>query len=55
MTVGVLPVDAAPAVVGVDLPGAVLERIGPVLEPSLLDPAEDPVELLFADQERVVL
>jgi hypothetical protein len=53
--VGVLEVDAAPAVAGVDLAGIVPVGIGPVGEPPLLDAPEDLVELALADEEGVVL
>jgi hypothetical protein len=52
--VRVLPVDAAAAVVGVDLTRVLLEGIGPVRQPARPDPAEDLVELLLGDEERVV-
>ncbi len=48
MTVGVLEVHPAAAVVAVDLIGAVLARVGPVLEPSPADAGEDSVEVVFA-------
>src|SRR5438105_6496223 len=51
----VLEVHAAAAVVVVDLALLALARIRPVVEPALLDAAEDLVELLLADEERVVL
>src|SRR5262249_31292033 len=55
VAVGVLEVDAAAAVVAVDLAGAALHRVGPVLEAALADAAVDVVEVALADQERVVL
>src|SRR5258708_5342424 len=48
-------VNAAAAVVVVDLALLLLHRIGPVVDALLLDAAEDLVELLLADEERVVL
>ena len=36
-------------------PGSAARRVGPVLEPALADAAEDGVEVVFADQERIVL
>ena len=53
--VGILEVDAAAAVVMVDLARPPSSRIGPVREPALSDAAEDGVELVLADEERVVL
>lgn len=55
MAVGVLEIDAAAAVVATDFAGAFPVGIGPVLEPSIADAAEDLVEVVFADQEGVVL
>lgn len=48
MTVGVLEVHPAAAVVAVDFVGSVLARVGPVLEPSPADAGEDLVEVVFA-------
>jgi hypothetical protein len=48
-------IDAAPAVVMVDLAGPATSRIGPVSEAAILDAAEDGVEANFADQESVAL
>src|SRR6185503_2869206 len=55
MTIGVGEVDTPPAVVVVDLTGAVAHRVGPVLKPPLADPAENSVKIRLADQEGVVL
>src|SRR6185295_3076290 len=48
-------VDAASAVVAVDLAFLLSPRIGPVLHPALLQAAEDLVELRVAHEKRVVL
>jgi hypothetical protein len=45
---------AAAAVVGVDRVRLAMERVGPVVQPVLLDAGEDLVELRFADQEGLV-
>src|SRR5207248_404912 len=50
-----LEVHAAPAVMAIDLAFVALAGIGPVVEPALLDAAEDGVEFLLRDEERVVL
>ena len=55
MAIGVIEIDAAAAVVSVDLAGALLERIGPVRETSCANAPEDAVEVLLVDQERVVM
>src|SRR5437763_2823980 len=55
VSVRVPEVHASTAVVAVDLPPPPERRIGPVLEPPLGDPTEDLVELVLADEERVVL
>ena len=55
MAVGVLEIDAAAAVVAVDLAGLLLAGVGPVVELAFLQAGEDAVEVLFADQEGVVL
>ena len=55
MAIGILEIDAAAAVVSVDLAGALLERIGPVRETSCANAPEDAVEVLFVDQESVVM
>src|SRR6266480_121261 len=54
MAVGVVPVQAAAAVFGVDLAGLLVERVGPEVQPAGLDAAEDLVELGLSDQEGVV-
>src|SRR5688572_24457266 len=51
----VFEVDAAAAVVAVDLALLLERRVGPPVEAALLHPAEDLVELRLAHQERVVL
>src|SRR6478672_5351099 len=53
--VGVVPVEAATTVVGVDLVRPVVERVGPPLQSAVPDAGVDLVELLLRDQERVVL
>src|SRR5688500_11899259 len=55
MAVGIVEVDATAAVVPVDRALLVLERVRPVVEAALADAPEDLVELLLADEERVVL
>ena len=55
MVIGVLEIDAASAVVSVDLAGALLERIGPVREGTRANAPEDLVEISLVDQERVML
>src|ERR1700748_348885 len=55
VAVGVLEVDTAAAVPGVDHAGLAAGGIGPVRHVLLADPAERGVELLLPDQERVVL
>src|SRR5690606_12870006 len=47
-------VDAAAAVVAVDLAGTALAGVGPVLHLALDDAAVDRVELVLGDEERVV-
>jgi hypothetical protein len=51
VAVRVAEIDAAPAVVMVDLAGPATSRISPVSEATILDAAEDGVELSFTDQE----
>jgi hypothetical protein len=51
VTVGVLPIQAAAAVVSVDLPLAVRMGIGPIVEAAGLDAPEYLVELFFSDEE----
>src|SRR4029077_2616034 len=53
--VRILEVQAAAAVAPVDLPALAAAGVGPVVDPAVADAAEDRVELLLADQERVVL
>ena len=55
VAVGVLEIDASAAVVPADFAGAFSVWIGPVLEPSIADAAEDLVEVVFADQKGIVL
>src|SRR6185295_13797546 len=55
MTGRVLEVDAAAAVVVVDLAGSAAPRIGPVLQTALLDTSVDVVEFVLGHQEGVVL
>src|SRR5262249_22686306 len=55
VAVRILEVHAAAAVVAIDLAGPALHRVGPVLEAALSDAAVHVVEVVFADQERVVL
>ena len=55
VTGGILEVDAAAAVVVVDLARTASPRVGPVLHAALADPAVDGVELVFGHQECVVL
>src|SRR5262245_32457122 len=55
MTVGILEVHAATAVVVVDFLRVFLSWIGPVLQPLGPNAAEDLIEVAFADQEGIVL
>ena len=55
MPAGILEVDAAAAVVVVDLAGPAAPRIGPMLQTALLDASVDPVEIVLGHQERIVL
>src|SRR5215469_4717276 len=55
VAVRVAEIDAAPAVVMVDLAGPATSRISPVSEAAILDAAEDGVKFSFADQKSVVL
>src|SRR5919112_5327447 len=50
-----LPVEAAAAVLVVDLPGLPLVRVRPPLAPLLLEPVPNGVEVVLADKEGVVL
>src|SRR6266498_4093900 len=51
----IFPVDAPPSVVRVVLTKPLPPRVGPVRQPAIPYPAEDLVEVGFADQERIVL
>jgi hypothetical protein len=53
MATGVPEINAAPAVVMVDLARLGACGIGPVGQAAIPDAAEDRVELLLADQERI--
>jgi hypothetical protein len=44
----------SPAIVVIDLAGAAAHRIGPMVETSLADAAENSVEIRLADQEGIV-
>src|SRR5262249_62265254 len=55
MAVGVTEVETSTALVVVDLRGTLLERVGPVLEPTRADAPEDRIEVSLVDQEGVVL
>src|SRR5207245_7405353 len=55
VTVGVVEVQAAAAVVVVDRPGPALAGIRPIRQPPVPDAAEDGVELVLTHEERVVL
>jgi hypothetical protein len=55
MAVGVVPLDAAPAIVVVDAARLFVRRVGPVRQPPRLNALEDPIELFFADEEGIVL
>src|SRR5207253_10438304 len=55
MTVGVAEVDPTAPVVVIDLARPHLAGVGPVVQPPLFDTAEDRVEVVLADEERVVL
>src|SRR5713101_7038983 len=55
VTVGVVEVQAAAAVVVVDRPGPAFAGIRPVRQPPVPDAAEGGVELVLAHEERVVL
>jgi hypothetical protein len=51
----VVEVDATAPVVPIDLARTLSARVGPVRDPVFLDSPEDGVEVILADQERVVL
>ena len=53
--VRVVPIDAAPAIGVVDPARLLLAGIGPVRQAALADAPEDSVELVLADEKRVVL
>src|SRR5258705_1406055 len=55
MACRILEVDAATAVVVVDLAGPAAPRIRPMLQTALLDASVDPVEIVLGHQERIVL
>jgi hypothetical protein len=55
MAVGVGEIDPAAAIVVIDLAGSAAHRIGPMVETSLADAAENSVEIRLADQEGLVL
>ena len=55
MTVEILEIHAASAVVMIDLARLLARRIGPVGKLAFANPAENLVELGFADQKGVVL
>ncbi len=55
MTIGILEVQAAAAVTVIDDAAVAPAGIGPVGQALVPDTAEGSVELLVADQERVVL
>jgi hypothetical protein len=55
MPVGVVEIESAAAVVGVDLPWLGLGGIGPVVEAARRHAGEDRVELGIADEKGVVL
>src|SRR3546814_20670852 len=55
MPVRILEIEAAAAVVAIDLSRLRLPGIGPVGKLPVADPTEYPVEFGFADQEGVVL
>ena len=55
MPARVIEIHASAAVVGIDLARLVVARVGPKRQGLPLDPAEDRVELVLADEEAVVL
>jgi hypothetical protein len=55
VAIGVWKIDPASAVVMIDLAGAAMPRVGPVLETLLPDAAEDGIEISLGNQESVVL
>src|SRR3954454_4171426 len=55
MAAGLLEVDSAPAIIAVDLAGAMLGGVGPVLEAAAAHARKDLIEVFFANEEGVVL
>jgi hypothetical protein len=55
MTGRVEEVNAAPAVIGIDLTGILLAWIGPVGHVALLHAGEDRIKRFVTDQERIML
>jgi hypothetical protein len=55
VAVRVVPVDTAASIVVVDAARLLVRRVGPIGLPPHLNALEDPIELLFADEEGVVL
>jgi hypothetical protein len=55
MAVGVLEIEAPAAVIVIDLAAPGQAGIRPVHELTLMDAAEDCIEIVLADQERVML
>ena len=55
MAIGVCEVDAPPAVVVIDLAGAPLAGVGPVLNAALTNPAKDRIKVIFVDQKSIVM
>src|SRR4026207_2421691 len=55
VAIRVFPVQAAPAVVGVELTWTPPERVCPVSQSALFDPREDVVEIGLFDEECIVL
>src|SRR5690349_6534998 len=55
MAAGIAEIDAAAAVSGVDLAGPMSARVGPVRQSAGLNLAVDRIEVVFGNQERVML
>src|SRR5262245_22521788 len=55
MSVGVLEIEPAAAIIVVDRTRPALAGIRPVLDAALADAREDLIELVLADQERIML
>ena len=55
MTVRTVEVEPAAAVVVIDFAATPLAGVGPVLKPALSNAGEDRIEVVFVDQESVVL